>query len=80
MRSQPFGLDPRAAVRSQALRKAGGQEAVASVNGKLFLSHSRQDKREAQALRRALEDRGVAVWEDAWSSRPGTAWPTSSAR
>ena len=41
------------------------------MNGKLFLSHAHADKQEVQALRRALEDRGVAVWEDALELRAG---------
>ncbi|HEX3556602.1 MAG TPA: CHAT domain-containing protein [Thermoanaerobaculia bacterium] len=39
--------------------------------GKLFLSHATVDKHEAQALRRALEDSGVAVWEDVLGLRAG---------
>jgi tetratricopeptide (TPR) repeat protein len=39
--------------------------------GKLFLSHAHGDKQEAQTLRRALEDSGVAVWEDALELRAG---------
>jgi tetratricopeptide (TPR) repeat protein len=39
--------------------------------GKLFLSHAHADKGEAQALRRALEDSGVAVWEDDLELRAG---------
>ncbi|HZF12892.1 MAG TPA: CHAT domain-containing protein, partial [Thermoanaerobaculia bacterium] len=39
--------------------------------GKLFLSHAHADKAAAQALRRALEDSGVAVWEDALELRAG---------
>ena len=38
---------------------------------KLFLSHSHSDKQDAQALRRALEDSGVAVWEDMLELRAG---------
>ena len=34
------------------------------MTNKIFLSHATADKPEAQALRRALEDHGVAVWED----------------
>jgi tetratricopeptide (TPR) repeat protein len=41
------------------------------MDGKLFLSHSSADKAEAQALRRALEDSGVAVWEDVLELRAG---------
>lgn len=41
------------------------------THGKLFLSHAHADKAEAQALRRALEDNGVAVWEDALEIRVG---------
>lgn len=41
------------------------------MNGKLFLSHAHADKQAAQALRRALEDSGVAVWEDVLGLRAG---------
>lgn len=41
------------------------------MTGKLFLSHSSKDKDEAQVLRRALEDSGIAVWEDALELRAG---------
>jgi hypothetical protein len=41
------------------------------MTGKLFLSHAHADKHEAQALRRALEDHGVAVWEDVLGLRAG---------
>ena len=39
--------------------------------GKLFLSHDHADKQVAQELRRALEDSGVAVWEDALEQSAG---------
>src|SRR5947209_20609185 len=41
------------------------------MTGQLFLSHAQADKPEAQALRRALEDSGVAVWEDVLGLRAG---------
>jgi hypothetical protein len=41
------------------------------MTGKLFLSHATVDKPEAQALRRTLEDSGVAVWEDVLGLRAG---------
>jgi hypothetical protein len=41
------------------------------MTAKLFLSHAHPDKQDAQALRRALEDSGVAVWEDALELRAG---------
>jgi tetratricopeptide (TPR) repeat protein len=41
------------------------------MNGRLFLSHAHRDKPEAEALRRALEDSGVGVWEDALELRAG---------
>jgi hypothetical protein len=41
------------------------------VNAKLFLCHAHKDKPDAQALRRALEDSGVLVWEDALELRAG---------
>ncbi|MEA2601238.1 MAG: hypothetical protein QOF89_2230 [Acidobacteriota bacterium] len=41
------------------------------MTGQLFLSHATADKPEAQALRRALEDHGVAVWEDVLGLRAG---------
>ncbi|MBW8875221.1 MAG: toll/interleukin-1 receptor domain-containing protein [Acidobacteria bacterium] len=41
------------------------------MTGKLFLSHAQANKPEAQALRRALEDSGVAVWEDVLELRAG---------
>jgi TIR domain len=41
------------------------------MTGQLFLSHAHADKPEAQAWRRALEDRGVAVWEDVLGLRAG---------
>jgi tetratricopeptide (TPR) repeat protein len=41
------------------------------MTGQLFLSHAHPDKPEAQALRRVLEDRGVAVWEDVLGLRAG---------
>ena len=41
------------------------------MNGKLFLSHAHADKQAAQTLRRALEDSGVAVWEDVLGLRAG---------
>jgi hypothetical protein len=41
------------------------------MTGQLFLSHAHADKPEAQALRRALEDSGVGVWEDVLDLRAG---------
>ncbi|HEV7504769.1 MAG TPA: CHAT domain-containing protein [Thermoanaerobaculia bacterium] len=41
------------------------------MTNQLFLSHASVDKPEAQALRRALEDSGIAVWEDVLSLRAG---------
>ena len=41
------------------------------MTGQLFLSHATVDKPKAQALRRALEDSGVAVWEDVLRLRAG---------
>src|SRR5713101_2264419 len=41
------------------------------MNGKLFLSHAHGDKPAAEALRRGLEDSGVAVWEDSLELRAG---------
>jgi len=41
------------------------------MDGKLFLSHAQADKVGAQTLRRALEDHGLAIWEDALELRAG---------
>lgn len=41
------------------------------MTGKLFLSHASEDKQDAQALRRALEDSDVPVWEDMLDLLPG---------
>ena len=41
------------------------------MTGQLFLSHAHPDKTEAQALRRALEDSGIKVWEDVLGLRAG---------
>jgi|HubBroStandDraft_3_1064219.scaffolds.fasta_scaffold17156_2 hypothetical protein len=41
------------------------------MHGEVFLSPAHRDKPEAEALRRALEDCGMAIWEDILELRAG---------
>ena len=41
----------------------------------VFLSHHNEDKPTVERIARALRERGLVPWLDAWALTPGGDWP-----